>query len=66
MPINLDIESIEIFTLRFFIAIPAELEPTYFASASSINKAAALPEAISVRAGSVFRSILRDASLDSL
>ena len=40
--------------------------PTYFASAKSISNCVALADAISASAGSVLRSILREASLDKL
>ena len=63
---NLDTFAMLTFNLRFLIGAPPIELPTYFASARSTSKLTALAEAISAIIGSVFRSILRDASLESL
>ena len=52
--------------MRFLIGKPAWDVPTYFASAKSISNCVALADAICANAGSVLRSILREASLDKL
>ncbi|CAB4771865.1 unannotated protein [freshwater metagenome] len=65
-PTNSHTFSTEILIFRGLIASPAKDEPRYLAPARSINNWAARAEAISVKAGSVFLSILLDASLDNL
>ena len=65
-PMNFETLEILNFNLRFLIETPATELPTYFAPARSTSKLTALADATSAIIGSVFRSILRDASLESL
>ena len=64
-PINSAIFATLTFKTLFLITAPAVVVPINFAPAKSSSNCAARADAIPVKAGSVPRSILREASLDN-